>query len=56
MVRYAWLIAVVLWSTADAQEDLILRTGATSQVWTYSREISGIALTELCTNVTELEQ
>ena len=46
----------MLWSTADAQEDLILRTGATSQVWTYSREMSGIALTELWTNGTEREQ
>lgn len=56
MVRYGLLIAVVLWSSADAQEDLILRTGATSHVWTYSREMSGIALTELWTNVAEREQ
>ena len=54
--RYALLMAVVLWSTADAQEDLILRTGATGQVWTYSREMSGIALTELWANRAEREQ
>ena len=55
-VRYALLIAIALWSTAGAQEDLILRTGATSQVWTYSREMSGIALTELWANGAEREQ
>ena len=55
-VRYALLMAVALWSTAGAQEDLILRTGATGQVWTYYREMSGIALTELWTDGTEREQ
>ena len=56
MVRYALLIAVVLWSAADAQEDLILRTGATSQVWTFSREMGGITLTELWTDGAEREE
>ena len=56
-IRYALLIAVALWSTqTDAQEDLILRTGTTSHVWTFSREMAGIALTELWTNGTEREQ
>ena len=49
-------MAIALWSAADAQEDLILRTGATGQVWTYSRELSGIALTELWTDGAEREQ
>ncbi|MCY3869777.1 MAG: GWxTD domain-containing protein [Gemmatimonadetes bacterium] len=56
IVRYALLMAIALWSAADAQEDLILRTGATGQVWTYSREMSGIALTELWTDGAEREQ
>ncbi len=50
MVRYGLLLAsvVVFWrAEARTQESLVLRAGTSARVWTFSREVSGVALTEL---------